>query len=95
MKLTPQNVAHIAHLARLEIAPGDLPGVVDKLGRIVSFVDQLQSADTSTVEPMAHPLDTAQRLRPDVVTEPDRRDLYQRNSDAVVDGLYTVPRVIE
>jgi aspartyl-tRNA(Asn)/glutamyl-tRNA(Gln) amidotransferase subunit C len=95
VKLTPENVAHIAHLARLEIAPGELPGVVEKLGRIVSFVDQLQSADTSTVEPMAHPMDAAQRLRPDVVTEADHRDLYQRNSDAVVDGLYTVPRVIE
>lgn len=95
MKLTPENVAHIAHLARLEIGPDELPGVVEKLGRIVSFVDQLQSADTSAVEPMAHPLDTAQRLRPDAVTEANRRDLYQRNSDAVVDGLYTVPRVIE
>ena len=99
MKLTPENVAHIAHLARLEIAPGDLPGVVEKLGRIVSFVDQLQSADTSTVEPMAHPMahlmEAAQRLRPDVVTEADHRDHYQRNSDAGVDGLYTVPRVLE
>lgn len=95
MKLTRQNVEHIAHLARLEITPDELAGVVEKLGRIVSFVDQLQSADTSAVEPMAHPLDMVQRLRPDEVTESDHRDLYQRNSDAVVDGLYTVPRVLE
>ena len=95
MKLTRQNVEHIAHLARLEIAADELPGVVEKLGRIVSFVDQLQSADTSSVQPMAHPLDMSQRLRADAVTEADHRDLYQRNSEAVVDGLYTVPRVIE
>jgi aspartyl-tRNA(Asn)/glutamyl-tRNA(Gln) amidotransferase subunit C len=37
----------------------------------------------------------SQRLRADVVTEADRRDLYQRNSAAVEDGLYTVPRVLE
>jgi aspartyl-tRNA(Asn)/glutamyl-tRNA(Gln) amidotransferase subunit C len=95
MQLTRENVAHIAHLARLEIAADELPGVVEKLGRIVSFVDQLQAADTTAVEPMAHPLDMVQRLRPDLVTEADSRDLYQRNSAAVVDGLYTVPRVIE
>ena len=69
--------------------------MVEKLGRIVEFVDQLQSADTSAVTPMAHPMDMSQRLRADAVTEADRRDLYQQNSAAVEDGLYTVPRVLE
>jgi len=95
MKLTRQNVEHIAHLARLEIGPDEIDGVVEKLGRIVSFVDQLQSADTSAVLPMAHPMDMSQRLRLDVLTYSDHRDLYQRNTEAVADGLYTVPRVIE
>lgn len=95
MKLTRENVEHIAHLARLEIGPAELDGVVEKLGRIVSFVDQLQTADTGNLMPMAHPMDMSQRLRPDEVTETDHRDLYQRNSEAVQDGLYTVPRVIE
>lgn len=95
MKLTRQNVEQIAHLARLEISAAEIDGVVDKLGRIVAFVDQLQAADTGSVEPMAHPLDMAQRLRPDQVTEADHRDLYQQNSAAVADGLYAVPRVIE
>jgi aspartyl-tRNA(Asn)/glutamyl-tRNA(Gln) amidotransferase subunit C len=95
VKLTRQNVLHIAHLARLEIGPAEIDGVVEKLGRIVEFVDQLQAADTSAVTPMAHPMDMTQRLRADSVTEADRRDLYQKNSEAVADGLYTVPRVIE
>ena len=95
MKLTRQNVEHIAHLARLEIGPGELDGVVEKLGRIVDFVDQLRMADTSAVTPMAHPMDMSQRLRADAVTEVDRRDLYQQNSSAVEHGLYTVPRVLE
>ena len=95
MKLTRQNVEHIAHLARLEIGADELDGVVEKLGRIVDFVDQLRMADTSAVTPMAHPMDMSQRLRADVVTEADQRDLYQQNSGAVQDGLYTVPRVLE
>lgn len=95
MKLTRQTVEHIAHLARLEIGPDELDGVVEKLGRIVAFVDQLQAADTAAVAPMAHPLDVSQRLRADEVTEQDQRDLYQQNSADVADGLYTVPRVLE
>lgn len=95
MALTRKDVEHIAHLARLEVRPDEIAGVVDKLGRIVEFVDQLQQADTGAVQPMAHPLDVAQRLRPDQVTEADHRDLYQRNAAAVDQGLYLVPRVIE
>jgi aspartyl-tRNA(Asn)/glutamyl-tRNA(Gln) amidotransferase subunit C len=95
LKLTRQNVEQIAHLARLEIGAGELDGVVEKLGRIVEFVDQLQAVDTSGVVPMAHPMDMCQRLRPDEVTEADHRDLYQENSDSVAGGLYMVPRVLE
>ena len=69
MKLTRQDVENIAHLARLEIGAGELDGVVEKLGRIMSFVDQLQAADTGSVAPMAHPLDMAQRLRDAKLTQ--------------------------
>lgn len=95
MKLSRETIQQIAHLARLELAPGEMDGMVDKLDRIVAFVDQLQAAETRDVVPMAHPLDMAQRLRPDAVTETDHRDLYQQNAPAVTDGLYTVPRVVE
>ena len=44
---------------------------------------------------MAHPLDAAQRLRPDVVTDRDERDRFQQNAASVSDGLYLVPKVIE
>jgi len=45
--------------------------------------------------PMAHPLDRAQRVRDDRVTETDRHDLYQRNAPLVERDLYLVPKVIE
>ena len=44
---------------------------------------------------MAHPLDMSQRLRPDEVTEKGQRDLFRANSEAVTDGFYRVPKVIE
>ncbi len=95
MSLDKDQVQHIAMLARLRVADDEIADTVDKLSRIVDFVDQLSQADTADVVPMAHPLDAAQRLRADVVTEPDGRDEFQKNAPAVADGFYLVPKVIE
>ena len=95
MSLSKDQVQHIAMLARLKLSEDEYAESVEKLSRIVDFVDQLSQADTVGVIPMAHPLDTAQRLRPDVVVETNERDRYQENAAAVSDGLYLVPKVIE
>jgi aspartyl-tRNA(Asn)/glutamyl-tRNA(Gln) amidotransferase subunit C len=95
MSLTKDQVRHIAMLARLELEEGEADDVVDKLSRIVDFVDQLQAASTDDVLPMAHPLDMSQRLRADDVSEPDARDFYQENAPSTEGGYYLVPKVIE
>ncbi len=62
----------------------------------MALVGELERADTSQVEPMAHPLPgQRQRLRADAVTTTDQHQLYQRNAPQVEAGLYLVPRVIE
>jgi len=95
VSLSKDQVQHIATLARLKLSENEYAESVEKLSKIVDFVDQLSQADTTDVLPMAHPLDTAQRLRPDVVTETVERDRYQENAAVVADGLYLVPKVIE
>jgi aspartyl-tRNA(Asn)/glutamyl-tRNA(Gln) amidotransferase subunit C len=95
VSLNKDQVQHIALLARLKLADHEFAETVQKLSRIVAFVDQLSRADTAGVTPMAHPLNASQRLRADVVTEPDDRDHLQENAGAVQDGLYLVPKVIE
>ena len=96
MKLTRQDVEKIAHLARLSISAQELPVYVTSLSSIVDFVHELSGVETGSVLPMAHPLDgLSQRLRPDVVSETDHHEKYQRNAPTVQAGLYVVPRVIE
>ena len=82
-------------LARLKLNEDEYAESVEKLSKIVDFVDQLSQADTAGVIPMAHPLDMAQRLRPDAIVEVNERDRFQENAAAVLDGLYLVPKVIE
>ena len=95
MSLDKDQVQQIAVLARLKLADEEFGETVDKLSRIVDFVDQLSQASTEAVVPMAHPLDVAQRMRPDEVSEEIDRDHFQENAPSVEDGLYLVPKVIE
>ena len=96
MALTRAQVEGIAHLARLELDPAEVPQYEQSLSRIVDFIGELERADTAGVTPMAHPLSgLVQRLRADEVTERDEHALYQRNAPQVVAGLYLVPKVIE
>ena len=95
MSLTRSEVENIAGLARLQVSDDEMAGFVDNLSRIIDFVDQLNAADTGDVTPMAHPLNMAQRLRPDEVTESDKRERYQANAPSVAASLYLVPKVIE
>ena len=96
MALTPEQIASIAHLARLKLNTSEVPALQSSLSRILDFVHQLNSADTNGVVPMAHPLPgISQRLRADEVTETDRHERYQENASQVAAGLYLVPKVIE
>lgn len=95
MSLTPEDVRKIAHLARLNLSDDDIMVYTPQLSRILSLVEQLNQADTAQVEPLAHPLDVSQRLRPDSVTETNLRAKYQHIAPQVEAGLYLVPKVIE
>ena len=95
MSLSPAEVEKIAHLARLALEPAQAAGLAQDLSRILDLVDQMNAVDTAGVEPMAHPLEMSQRLRPDEVTETDRRDAFQAVAPQTEAGLYLVPRVIE
>lgn len=95
MAIERQQVEQLARLARIALDESTLARTTQSLGDVLALIDQLQAADTAGIEPMAHPLDAVQRLRPDVVTEPDQRAALQAMAPAVQDGLFLVPKVIE
>ena len=95
MSLGPAEVAKIAHLARLAIREQDAPAYARNLSAILDLVAQMNAVDTTGVAPMAHPLDMAQRLRADEITEANQREHFQTIAPQVEAGLYLVPKVIE
>jgi len=95
MSLSPEQVKQVAHLARLSLPPEKVEPYARQLSNILDMVSQLSGTATDGVQPMAHPLDMVQRLRPDAVSEENRRDAFQAIAPAVENGLYLVPKVIE
>ena len=95
MSLTRDDVKRVARLARLAIDEREADEALAQLDRIFGMIGEMQAVDVSGVEPMAHAQDVMLRLRDDVVTEPDQRELFQSIAPRVEDGLYLVPKVIE
>lgn len=93
--LSLEQIAHLAHLARLELAADESAAMQQQINDILAMVDQMRAVDTSGVAPMSHPQDVSQRLREDRVTETDQRGLFQSIAPEVEDGLYLVPKVLE
>ncbi|MCZ6641858.1 MAG: Asp-tRNA(Asn)/Glu-tRNA(Gln) amidotransferase subunit GatC [Gammaproteobacteria bacterium] len=89
------DIKHLCRLAQLALNDAERSAVRGDLERIIAMVDQMQAMNTDHVEPLAHPLDADQRLRPDEVTEVIDRERYQNGAPAIRDGLYLVPRVVE
>ena len=95
MSLTPDDIKKIAHLARLNLSESEIALYGPQLSNILQFIEHMNQVDTSKVEPLSHPLDISQRLRPDTITELDLRSKFQRIAPQVEAGLYLVPKVIE
>lgn len=95
MTIDAEQVRRIAHLARIGLADGDAEHYIGDLESILTMVERMHAVDTRGVAPLAHPIEVTQRLRPDRVTEADRREAYQDGAPATAEGFYLVPRVVE
>ena len=99
MLLTPEDVNRIAALARLQLSNAEQGAMLSQLNGFFGIVQRMSAVDTRGVEPLYTPLSAvhaaALRLRDDVVTEIDERELNQRSAPSVEDGLYLVPKVVE
>ena len=85
----------VAQLSRLYLSESEKDEVAGRITDILVLIDEMQSVNTDSVTPLAHPLDMTQRLREDQITESNRREELQQIAPKVEDGLYLVPKVIE
>lgn len=95
MPVSPDDVAHVAQLARLDIPDADLAEVTERFSSVLALVATLETVSTEGVAPMSNPHGMTQRLRPDAVTADASREALQANAPETQDGYFLVPRVID
>ena len=82
MSLTASDIARIASLARLQLAPDESERMLGQINGFFDLVERMRAVDTTGVEPLAHPVaaieDITLRLRDDVVSEPNNREANQK-----------------
>ena len=105
MSLDKQTVARIARLARLKVPEEELQGLAGELSGIMDWIEQLNSVDTSSIEPMTSVAELTLPMRQDRVTEgghPARvlanapgGAVYLESGNADAGGFFVVPKVVE
>jgi len=95
MSVSPDQVRHIARLARIAMSDEELERLVPELNAIIGWVEQLGEVNTDGIEPLTAVIDQKLRLRDDVVNDGDCRDDVLANAPNAQHGFFAVPKVIE
>ena len=95
MKISRDEVLHVAELARLTIADDAVETFAGQLGGILEYVEKLNGVNASNVPPTAHAVEMANAFRKDETTRHLDRDDALANAPEAEDGQFIVPKVIE
>jgi aspartyl-tRNA(Asn)/glutamyl-tRNA(Gln) amidotransferase subunit C len=93
-RISRDDVAHVARLARLRLTDAELARFTEQLGAILDHAADVAALDTTGVAPPAPPLPLRNVLRDDVVVASLDRDEVLAQAPAVEDGRIRVPRII-
>jgi aspartyl-tRNA(Asn)/glutamyl-tRNA(Gln) amidotransferase subunit C len=93
-RITPDDVRHVAKLARLALDDAEVRQLVVDLGSILGHADDVAALDLSEVPATAHPLPLENVLRPDDVGPCLDRDEVLSQAPAAEDGRFRVPRIM-
>jgi aspartyl-tRNA(Asn)/glutamyl-tRNA(Gln) amidotransferase subunit C len=94
MKITKQEILHVANLARLEIDAASIGKFAEQIGNILEYVDQLRQVDTSGIQPTSHTLALTNAFREDAETKHLERATSLSNAPEQEDGNFLVPKII-
>ncbi len=93
-RITTDDVAHVARLARLELTDAELVTYTEQLAGILEHADDVAALDTAGVPPTSHPLPLQNVLRDDVVRPSLDRDEVLAAAPAVEDRRFKVPPIL-
>lgn len=93
MRLTHDEVRHVAELAKLRLSDEEVAEFAGQLSDILDYAERLQEVDTSHVPPTPYPLPLTNVLREDVATDCLTNDEALANAPDRADGFFRVRAV--
>ncbi len=94
MKITREEVIHVANLARLDVDEALIDKFAKQIGMILEYIDTLNRVDTKGVTPTSHAISLTNAFREDDVKEDFDKDAALANAPEKEDGNFLVPKVI-
>lgn len=94
MKITSEEVKHVAHLAKLNLSEEELVKMTGQLDNILSYVDKLDELDTTGIKPTTHVFSVSNAFREDVVVESLSQDEAVANAPQQNGESFIVPKII-
>ena len=94
MKITREELLHVAQLARLELDDKAVEKFLDQIGTILTYVDQLKGVDTDGVRPTSHAIALTNAFRDDELKDHLDTNAVLANAPEKDDGSFIVPKVV-
>jgi len=94
MKITKDEVEHVAHLARLNLSNKELVMMTEQLDNILSYIEKLKELDTENIEPTTHAFSISNAFRDDIVEDSLSQQSALANCQKQDGECFVVPRII-
>jgi aspartyl-tRNA(Asn)/glutamyl-tRNA(Gln) amidotransferase subunit C len=94
MKITKEEVLHVAHLARLDLAEESIEKFAGQIDEILGYIEKLNQVDTKGIQPTSHAISLTNAFRDDEEKEPIERELALANAPEREEGSFVVPKVV-
>lgn len=94
MKITKEEVLHVAHLARLDLDDESIERFSGQIGEILGYIDQLNQVETEGIPPTSHAIFLTNAFRDDREKPHIDRELALANAPEKEDGQFLVPKVV-
>ncbi len=95
MKLTKEEVKHIAMLSRLTFSEEEIEKFREQLSKILDFVERLNELDTEGIDPKFQLVPPGDTLREDVVSKSLEREEVLKNAPQTDGRYFIVPKVVK
>jgi aspartyl-tRNA(Asn)/glutamyl-tRNA(Gln) amidotransferase subunit C len=95
VKITREQVEHVAHLARLNLTEEEKTQMTIDMEAIIEFADQINRLEIENIEPTAHILPINNVFREDIARPSMDREKLLQNAPNQENGCFSVPKVVE